>query len=65
MRQELRDQEPSSSCRARPIEGSDVLALGALMLADHRNTVDDEGETEADAVAEVEATLAGYWALDS
>jgi ribosomal protein S18 acetylase RimI-like enzyme len=31
------------------------------MLAAYRGTVDDEGETDADAVAEVERTLAGEY----
>jgi ribosomal protein S18 acetylase RimI-like enzyme len=61
MRLTLREQEPSGSWRPRPIDRSDVSALGALMLAAYRGTVDDEGETEADAVAEVERTLAGEY----
>jgi ribosomal protein S18 acetylase RimI-like enzyme len=59
MRLTLREQEPSGSWRLRPIDRSDVPALGALMLAAYRGTVDDEGESEADAIAEVERTLAG------
>jgi ribosomal protein S18 acetylase RimI-like enzyme len=61
MRQTLREQESSGSWRARPIERFDVPTLGALMLASYRGTVDDEGETEADAVAEVERTLSGEY----
>jgi len=61
MRLTLREQKPSGSWRPRPIDRSDVPALGALMLAAYRETVDDEGETEADAVAEVERTLAGEY----
>jgi len=57
----LRWQEPSDSWRARSIDRSDVPALGALMLAAYRGTVDDEGETEADAVAEIERTLSGEY----
>jgi ribosomal protein S18 acetylase RimI-like enzyme len=59
MRLTLREQEPSGSWRPRPIDRSDVPALGALMLAAYRGTVDDECESEADAIAEVERTLAG------
>ena len=36
-----------------------MRALGALMLAAYQGTVDDEGESEADAVAEVERTMGG------
>ena len=61
MRQTLRERTPSGSWRARSIDPSDVAALGPLMLAAYRGTVDDEGETEADAVAEVERTLSGEY----
>jgi ribosomal protein S18 acetylase RimI-like enzyme len=61
MQQALRWREPSGSWRARSIDPSDVPALGTLMLAAYRGTVDDEGETEADAVAEVERTLSGEY----
>ena len=61
MRQTLHEHEPSGSWRARSIDPSDGPALGALMLAAYRGTVDDEGETEADAVAEVERTLSGEY----
>ena len=61
MRQVLREREPSGSWRARSVDESDVPAIGALMLAAYRGTVDDEGETEADAVAEVERTLWGQY----
>jgi ribosomal protein S18 acetylase RimI-like enzyme len=43
------------------IDASDVPALGPLMLAAYRDTVDFEGENEEDAVAEVERTLAGEY----
>jgi ribosomal protein S18 acetylase RimI-like enzyme len=59
MRLTLRQRDPSGSWCPRPIDRSDVPALGALMLAAYRGTVDDEGETEADAVAEVERTIGG------
>ena len=61
MRRTLLEQEPSGSWRPRPIERSDVPAVGALMLAAYRGTVDDEGKTEADAVAEVERTMDGEY----
>jgi ribosomal protein S18 acetylase RimI-like enzyme len=59
MRQTLREQDTSSTWQARAIQQSDATALGALMVAAYRGTADDEGESEADAVAEVERTLAG------
>lgn len=61
MRQVLHEQDPFGSWRARPIGRSEAPALGGLMLAAYRGTVDDEGETEADAVAEVEQTLSGEY----
>ena len=42
--------------RFKPV---DEPALGPLMLRAYRGTVDDEGETLEDAVAEVRKTLAG------
>jgi len=46
---------------ARRVERSDVAALGDLMLAAYRGTVDDEGETLEDAVGEVEGVLDGSY----
>jgi ribosomal protein S18 acetylase RimI-like enzyme len=59
MRRTLRELDTSSAWQARAIQRPDASALGALMLAAYRGTVDDEGESEADAIAEVERTLAG------
>lgn len=59
MRQTLREQDTSSTWQARAIQQSDASDLGALMLAAYRGTADDEGESEADAIAEAERTLAG------
>lgn len=61
MRQPLVRRQASGPWLPRRIVASDVQALGALMLAAYRGTVDDEGETEADAIAEVERTLAGEY----
>jgi ribosomal protein S18 acetylase RimI-like enzyme len=47
--------------RRRRVERSDTAALGELMLAAYRGTVDDEGETREDAVAEIEQALAGSY----
>jgi ribosomal protein S18 acetylase RimI-like enzyme len=59
MRLTLTDRALKGSWPSRPILDADAPALGALMLAAYRGTVDDEGESEADAVAEVERTLEG------
>lgn len=61
MRLALVEREVGSQWRAHPVDPSDAPALGALMLAAYRGTVDDEGEFEDDAVTEVERTLAGEY----
>jgi ribosomal protein S18 acetylase RimI-like enzyme len=38
-----------------------MAALGSLMFAAYRGTVDDEGETEAAALAEIQKTYAGAY----
>ena len=43
-----------------PIE-ADVPALARLMLTAYRGSIDDEGETEADALVEVRKTFAGEY----
>jgi ribosomal protein S18 acetylase RimI-like enzyme len=45
----------------RRVEPRDAAAIGELMLAAYRGTVDDEGETREDAVAEVERVLDGSY----
>jgi GNAT superfamily N-acetyltransferase len=45
----------------RSVECSDAPALGTLMYAAYKGTIDDEGETEADAQHEVGATLSGQY----
>lgn len=59
MRLTLSQRELPSQWALGRIAVSDVGALGPLMLAAYRGTVDDEGETLAEATAEVERTLAG------
>lgn len=44
---------------ARPLVAADRVALARLFLDAYRGTVDDEGETEVEALAVVDATLAG------
>jgi ribosomal protein S18 acetylase RimI-like enzyme len=63
MRLTLTDRALKGSWPSRPILKADAPALGALMLAAYRGTVDDEDESEADAIAEVERTLAGGYGL--
>lgn len=59
MRLALSQRELPSQWALDRIAVSDVGALGPLMLAAYRGTVDDEGETLVEATAEVERTLAG------
>lgn len=61
MRLALVEREPPAAWTARPFEGSDATAVGTLMMAAYRGTIDDEGETEADAIAEVERVVAGAY----
>jgi ribosomal protein S18 acetylase RimI-like enzyme len=61
MRLALSEGERGGPWRARPIEPGDAPAVGTVMLAAYRGTVDDEGESETDAVTEVERTLAGEY----
>jgi ribosomal protein S18 acetylase RimI-like enzyme len=63
MRLALTVQTPTGSWRSRSIRAADAEAIGALMLAAYRGTVDDEGESESDAVAEVERTMDGEYGL--
>jgi len=55
-----------STAAAEPLDGSRPLdpasdreGLARLMLAAYRGTVDDEGETEDDAIAAIDMLLAG------
>ncbi len=61
MRLALEEREPSGRCLARTFEPADVPVVGNLLLAAYRGTVDDEGETEADAVAEIDRVVAGEY----
>lgn len=46
---------------ARPVRPDDAPALAALMLDAYRGTIDDEGETVEEALAEVNAMLDGKY----
>jgi ribosomal protein S18 acetylase RimI-like enzyme len=61
MRLTLVERALSGPWGLRAVEPSDGAALGALMLPAYRGTVDDEGETEADAVGEVERAMEGEY----
>jgi ribosomal protein S18 acetylase RimI-like enzyme len=57
----LAARDLSSPWTLRTIQPADVAALGALLLAAYRGTVDDEGETETDAIGEVQRTMEGEY----
>jgi ribosomal protein S18 acetylase RimI-like enzyme len=57
----LEERVVSLEAPARRVERSDAAALGELMLAAYRGTVDDEGETLEEAVGEVEQVLDGSY----
>jgi ribosomal protein S18 acetylase RimI-like enzyme len=61
MRTSLEERQLALDLPYRPVERSDAPAIGELMLAAYRGTVDDEGETRGDAVAEVEQVLDGSY----
>jgi ribosomal protein S18 acetylase RimI-like enzyme len=45
----------------RPLVPADVPEVGRVLLAAYRGTVDDEGETEDDAIGEIERTTEGQY----
>jgi GNAT superfamily N-acetyltransferase len=45
----------------RPPSDADVPQLASLMYSAYRGTIDDEGESEADALVEVQKTYAGAY----
>ena len=59
MRNALAAHPVAERWRARPITLRDGPLLGALMYDAYHGTIDDEGETPADAVAEIESVLRG------
>jgi GNAT superfamily N-acetyltransferase len=52
---------PPPQAGLRPMTRSDIDRLGSLLFAAYRGTVDDEGETEAEAVAVVRSTFDGEY----
>ncbi len=61
MRAALEEREVLGPWHPRAIEPTDAPALGELLLAAYRGTVDDEGESREDADAEVEQVLEGAY----
>lgn len=61
MRIALQPQPAPATAGQRAPRRDDAAALGALMHAAYAGTVDDEGETEAQAVDEVRKTFAGTY----
>ena len=62
MRRSLYRHSPAAShLPVRQIVAADASALGRLMEASYRNTIDDEGENITQFVAEMHATIDGVW----
>lgn len=55
----LTRQERSATWPYQPVRESDREDLAILLYAAFRGTIDDEGETFADALAEIDRTFAG------
>ncbi len=55
----LRTQPVSSSFRARSVRPEDAEALAVLLFAAYHGTIDDEGDSFAEALAEIEKMLRG------
>ena len=61
MRHMLTEHPIAERWPARPVTLGDGPLLGALMYDAYHDTIDDEGETPASAVAEIEETLRGKY----
>jgi len=61
MRNRLTQQPIVGSWDTRAITRHDAALLGALMYDAYHDTIDDEGETPEDAVAEVEGVINGKY----
>jgi predicted GNAT family acetyltransferase len=61
MRLDLGRRQIEGERVSKRVSSSDVDALGALMLEAYRGTIDYEGESLEDAVAEVRGTLEGKY----
>lgn len=61
MRNHLAQLPVAGTWNARPVTQADSTMLGTLMYEAYQGTIDDEGETLAQAQAEIEDTLAGKY----
>jgi GNAT superfamily N-acetyltransferase len=61
MRLALTPQDVAPRWPVRTIARGDAEALGALMYAAYHGTIDDEGETPEESVAEMRRTLEGQY----
>ena len=61
MRTSLAERELPGDLRHRAVRSAEAATIGELMLAAYRGTVDDEGESLEDAVAEVERVFEGAY----
>ena len=59
MRHMLTEHPVAERWRVHPVTPEDGPLLGALMYAAYHDTIDDEGETPSEAIAEIESTLKG------
>ena len=61
MRHTLTEHPIAGAWATRPVSPADGPLLGALMYDAYHETIDDEGETPAEAQAEIERTLTGKY----
>ncbi len=61
MRNRLTQQPINGPWNARAITGRDATLLGALMYDAYHDTIDDEGETSEETVAEIEGVFNGKY----
>ena len=57
----LREQKFEKSWHCRIVSEEDIALLGRLMYESYRDTIDYEGETLEDALAEIRSTIHGQY----
>lgn len=57
----LGPQAPAGADAARPARPADRRALAELLIAAYAGTIDDEGETPEQALAEIDRTMSGAY----
>lgn len=57
----IQPQKIENEYKTRNIKETDISEIGAVMLDAYKDTVDDEGETLADACCEIENVLKGKY----